>query len=41
VRSLYLVTRAPPEGLAKEFIDFAQSAAVRDLVEKYHFVPLP
>ena len=41
VRPLYLVTRAPPDGLAKELIDFAQSAAVRDLVEKYHFVPLP
>jgi phosphate transport system substrate-binding protein len=41
VRPLYLVTRAPPEGLAKEFIDFAQSADVHDLVEKYHFVPLP
>jgi phosphate transport system substrate-binding protein len=41
VRPLYLVTRAPPAGLAKEFIDFAQSAEVRDLVEKYHFVPLP
>ena len=41
VRPLYLVTRAPPSGLTKEFIDFAQSAEVHDLVEKYHFVPLP
>jgi len=41
VRPLYLVTRATPTGLAKEFIDFAQSPDVRDLVEKYHFVPLP
>jgi phosphate transport system substrate-binding protein len=41
VRPLYLVTRAPPAGLAKELIDFAQSPDVRDLVEKYHFVPLP
>lgn len=41
VRPLYLVTRAPPSGLAKEFIDFAQSPDVRDLVAKFHFVPLP
>ncbi len=41
VRPLYLVTRAPPTGLAKEFLDFAQSPDVRDLVKKYHFVPLP
>ena len=41
VRPLYLVTRAPPTGLTKEFIDFAQSPDVHDLVEKYHFVPLP
>jgi phosphate transport system substrate-binding protein len=41
VRPLNLVTRAPPTGLAKEFIDFAQSPDVRELVEKYHFVPLP
>jgi phosphate transport system substrate-binding protein len=41
VRPLNLVTRAPPTGLVKELIDFAQSPDIRDLVEKYHFVPLP
>jgi phosphate transport system substrate-binding protein len=38
-RPLYLVTRTMPEGLVREFLDFAQSEAVYDLIEKYHFVP--
>lgn len=39
IRPLILVTREAPKGLPQEFIDFARSSAVRDLVEKYHFVP--
>ena len=39
-RSLNLVTKAPPTGLAKEFIDFARSAEVHDLVRGQSFVPL-
>jgi phosphate transport system substrate-binding protein len=39
VRPLVLVTREPAKELAKEFIDFARSPAVRDLIEKYHEVP--
>ena len=39
-RPLNLVTKAAPTGTAKEFIDFAQSADVHDLVEKQFFVPL-
>jgi phosphate transport system substrate-binding protein len=39
-RPLLLVTRDQPQGPMLEFIDFARSEAVRDLVEKYHFVPL-
>ncbi len=41
VRPLTLVTREAPTGLAQEFIDFARSEAVRDLVEGQYFVPLP
>jgi phosphate transport system substrate-binding protein len=37
-RPLQLLTRDEPQGLMREFISFAQSEAVRDLVEKYHFV---
>jgi phosphate transport system substrate-binding protein len=40
-RPLHLVTKAPPEGLAKEFIDFARSADVHDLVREQSFVPMP
>ena len=39
-RPLNLVTKSPPEGLAKEFIDFARSAEVHDLVRGQSFVPL-
>jgi phosphate transport system substrate-binding protein len=39
-RPLNLVTRETPKGLAKEFIDFARSDAVVDLIEKYHYVRL-
>jgi phosphate transport system substrate-binding protein len=39
VRPLVLVTREPPQELAREFIEFARSPAVRDLIEKYHEVP--
>ena len=39
-RPLNLVTREEPRGLTKEFIDFARSNAVVDLIEKYHFVTL-
>lgn len=39
-RPLQLVTRETPKGLAAEFIDFARSNAVLDLIEKHHFVTL-
>jgi phosphate transport system substrate-binding protein len=39
-RPLNLVTKAPPEGLVKELIDFAQSEKVHDLVVEQSFVPL-
>lgn len=39
-RPLNLVTREAPTGLTKEFIDFARSGAVADLIEKYHYVSL-
>jgi phosphate transport system substrate-binding protein len=39
-RPLNLVTNAPPEGLVKEFIDFATSEKVQDLVRGQSFVPL-
>jgi phosphate transport system substrate-binding protein len=39
-RPLQLVTRETPKGLAAEFIDFARSNAVLDLIQKHHFVPL-
>jgi phosphate transport system substrate-binding protein len=39
-RSLQLVTRETPKGLAAEFIDFARSNAVHDLVKQHHFVTL-
>jgi len=40
-RPLNLVTRKAPEGLAKEFIEFAQSEKVHDLVREQYFVPIP
>ncbi|MGR9107372.1 MAG: phosphate ABC transporter substrate-binding protein [Gammaproteobacteria bacterium] len=39
-RPLNLVTRTEPAGLIKDFIDFARSAEVSDLVEAQYFVPL-
>ena len=39
-RPLQLLTREQPQGLIREFIDFARSKAVTDLIVKHHFVPL-
>ena len=39
-RPLNLVTASQPEGLRKEFIDFASSKDQQDLVEEQFFVPL-
>lgn len=39
-RPLNLVTTPKPSGLAKRFIDFAQSAAVHDIVKDQYFVPV-
>jgi phosphate transport system substrate-binding protein len=39
-RPLNLVTRATPEGLARDFIAFARSEQVHDLVEAQYFVPV-
>jgi phosphate transport system substrate-binding protein len=39
-RPLNLVTKTPPQGLVKEFIDFATSEKVHDLVREQSFVPL-
>lgn len=39
-RPLQLVTRETPKGLAAEFIDFARSNAVLDLIQKYHYATL-
>jgi phosphate transport system substrate-binding protein len=38
-RPLTLITRRPPEGLQKQFIDYAVSTSVIDLQLKYGFVP--
>ncbi|MDT8408987.1 MAG: phosphate ABC transporter substrate-binding protein [Wenzhouxiangellaceae bacterium] len=38
-RPLNLVTAEPPQGLAREFIEFARSAEVHDLIEAQFFVP--
>jgi phosphate transport system substrate-binding protein len=38
-RPLTLVTRTRPDGTAKEFLDFATSPQVTDLIRAYHFVP--
>ena len=40
-RPLNLVTRGEPAGIAKEFIDFASSPQVNDLIEAQYFVPVP
>ena len=39
-RPLNLVTRAQPEGLAAEFLEFARSAEVHDIVKAQFFVPI-
>lgn len=39
-RPLNLVTKYMPMGLSKQFIDFARSKAVNDIVESQYFVPL-
>jgi phosphate transport system substrate-binding protein len=39
-RPLHLVTRTAPSGLAKAFIEYAQSKAVHDLIRQQYFVPL-
>ena len=39
-RPLNLVTKTTPAGLAKKFIDFAQSAKVDDIIIKQYFVPI-
>ena len=39
-RPLNLVTRAPPIGLARNFITFSRSEKVHDLVEAQYFVPV-
>ena len=39
-RPLNLVTQAVPRGLAREFIEFARSPEVHDLVEAQYFVPV-
>jgi phosphate transport system substrate-binding protein len=39
IRPLLLVTRGPPAGTAAQLVEFARSAAVRDLLDKYHLTP--
>ena len=39
-RPLTLVTKSPPSGLIKTFIDFARSSQANDLILKQYFVPL-
>lgn len=39
-RPLNLVTKTQPQGLAKAFIDFAQSPEVYSIVEEQYFVPI-
>lgn len=39
-RPLHILTRTSPHGLAKAFIDFAQSKAVYDIITQQYFVPL-
>ncbi len=40
-RPLNLVTASEPSGLAKQFIEFARSDSVHDLVREQYFVPVP
>ena len=39
-RPLHIITRTLPAGLAKTFIDFAQSKGVHDIITQQYFVPL-
>ncbi len=39
-RPLHLITRTVPVGLAKAFIEYAQSKAVHDIIKQQYFVPL-
>jgi phosphate transport system substrate-binding protein len=39
-RPLNLITRGMPKGLARDFIEFARSEQVHDLVEAQYFVPI-
>lgn len=41
VRPLQLVSLGTPAGLAADFINFAQSAQVHDLVKQQSFIPIP
>lgn len=40
-RPLNLVTKTTPTGLSKDFIDFARSGQVQDIVKEQYFVPAP
>ena len=40
MRVLNLVTKTPAAGLSKQFIDYARSDSVHDLVKELYFVPL-
>ncbi len=39
-RTLNLITKSEPTGLAKQFLEFAQSAEVQDIVKEQYFVPM-
>jgi len=39
-RPLNLISRPAPQGLAKEFIEFARSTQVHDLIEAQYYVPV-
>lgn len=39
-RPLHIVTRTPPAGLAKAFIEYTQSKTVHDIIRQQYFVPL-
>ena len=39
-RPLHIITRTPPVGLTKAFIEYAQSKAVHDIIKQQYFVPL-
>jgi phosphate transport system substrate-binding protein len=41
IRPMLLLTRDRPTGVVKEFIDFARSEAVRDLLDKHGLAPPP